>query len=296
MVAEELNESVPYGWYVVALVDILGQKEAIRRLAKLEPGTSERAEITKAIKDSLGVRDTVCNVLRSSFNLHATSGDKPEGGVLSSEQQTAHRVLSDAEIKTYFFGDTVVAYAALAATEGHLRVSAIRGMLAALAGVMLTSLAFRIPLRGAIEIDLGLEPKDGEVYGPAFLAAYELEQHVAQYPRIIAGPRLFSFLADRKSRPGATASDGAMGLLAKSSWNLLGRDEDGCYIVDYLGEAYRNLLSGLPAGTECVEKGLAFAREQHDRFISEGNPKLAGRYSSLRRYFEYRAPAWRPET
>ena len=62
------KKELVYGAYVVAVLDILGQKNAIRHLAESRPGTVDDAEIIKALKDSIGVRDGLCSAVKSSID------------------------------------------------------------------------------------------------------------------------------------------------------------------------------------------------------------------------------------
>ena len=48
--------------------------------------------------------------------------------------------------------------------------------------------------RGGIEIGAGIELSDGDLYGPVLNNVHQLEEKVANYPRVVIGKRLDNFI------------------------------------------------------------------------------------------------------
>jgi hypothetical protein len=152
-------------------------------------------------------------------------------------------------------------------------------------------MAAKVPVRGAIEIGVALPWDNGELYGPAFLAAYELEQTTAQWPRVVVGPELMKSLEDFAVLPPHSIEAMLQAEMGKLCLTLVGTDHDGEPFVDYLGEGMRRMLTG-PENADLVSKGLSFAVTEHERFIAQGNTKLATRYAAVRSYFEKQRSRW----
>lgn len=283
--AASKNETIPYRWYVVAILDVLGQQDAIRQLARLQPSSANYSEIIRKLQDSIGKRNQMVDSFRMSLEKFTTATKR---SIADPEQRAVYDRFQHRQIKTYTFGDTVVAYVPVVTPQGDVSVRDIYGILMGCAGTMLGNIADSVPIRGAIEIGYGLEWGDNEIYGPAFLSAYELEQQIAQYPRIVVGHELMLYLEQLTERPETSPTR----ILATQIQKLINRDEDGCFFIDYLGDGYRE-IKGSQDTAQLVNAGLAFAKREHLHFIQQGNAKLAGRYASLVRYYEANAPPWR---
>lgn len=285
-----------YGGYVVAVLDILGQRDAIRALAKLQPRMKDKPKIIRALKDSLGVRDGVRKRVKSLFDEFTGDHADPRYSLLNNEQRAAFDRINHRAIKTYGFGDAFVAYAPIITPQGDPSIRDIYRMIAACASSMLVSIASGKPVRGAIELGFGLEPEDNEVYGPAFLAAFDLQEVVAQHPRIIVGDELRGYLDCVVATSNSDQVGSVLSALAGSCTQLIARDEDGCFILDYLGEGLRQIAEAEPDAGELFERGFEFVRQEQRRFIEERNPKLAARYAALVRYFSSRSAGWQKPT
>lgn len=55
-------------------------------------------------------------------------------------------------------------------------------------------MASKKAFRAGVEVGLGTELDNGEIYGPVLYKAYELESKVAEYPRIVVGKELINYL------------------------------------------------------------------------------------------------------
>ena len=152
-------------------------------------------------------------------------------------------------------------------------------------GLMLLGLTERRPIRGGVDVAWGAELRPGELYGPAVARAYELESQVAEYPRIAVGPHVIRFLSSvqrQKARDRFAEYDQS---LADTCLKLIGRDTDGQYIVDYLGNGFRDAVSK-EHHSEMYAHARNFVVQQVELHRLAGCDKLASRYTKLLEYFD----------
>lgn len=289
-------EKLIYRGYVVAVVDILGQRNAIRALAKVRPTERNKPEIIQELKKSLGVRDGVRKQIQNLFDNLTRKHEMPQAySVLNDAQRALFDRMRPHAVKTYGFGDTFVAYTPVVTVQGDPSIIDIHVVLTACALSVLFGIAAGNPVRGAIELEFGIEPAENEIYGPAFLAPFDLQEVVAQHPRIIVGDELRGYLGDIGAHPKPPPLGSAVATLARDCGQLIARDEDGCFILDYLGEKLRQVVSDASEAHDLFERGLQFARREQRRFVEERNPKLAARYAAVVRYFDSRSALWSNE-
>ena len=79
--------------------------------------------------------------------------------------------------------------------------------------------------------------------------------------------------------------------LARMADEFLCKDDDGQLMLDPLGEAFRKYVAK-DQFDEPIRKAHRFVRQEAERFHTEGNSRLADRYSTLLGYFESRLPIW----
>jgi hypothetical protein len=158
---------------------------------------------------------------------------------------------------------------------------------------MITSLADRTPVRGAVCIGTGTELAANNFYGPALAEAHYLESECADYPRIVVSARTAQFVKKETNFSTNPMVNRGMVNLATVCQSLLHYGGKGEALVDYLGEGMQYFSSPLdPKLIDAVRKAYSFVISESDRFRKEGNEKLANRYVSLRNYFESRLSLW----
>ncbi len=140
-----------------------------------------------------------------------------------------------------------------------------------------------ILLRGGVTVgDVALSY--GQLFGPAVIRGYELESHVARFPRIVVGTEV---LEELKKNPALWVHDGDTDI--KATKTLLRRDFDGEYFVDYLRVIEEEL------DERSQYPGLL---EQHEEFIKRGlkrykdNQSILPKYKWLREYHRYTVKRW----
>lgn len=156
----------------------------------------------------------------------------------------------------------------------------------------LTSLAAKHPLRGGLEVGWGTTLMPSEVYGAGLVRAYKLESEIAEYPRVVMGSEILEYL-DVVQRQHPTTLFGRNAIqTVEHCKRFLVRDNDGQFMLDFLGDAFREVASRVPGIEETIGDAYAFVRGTYDQFEAEGPPKLAGRYQRLKEYMEGRLEQW----
>ena len=146
-------------------------------------------------------------------------------------------------------------------------------------------LTARRPIRGAIDIAWGVELHKGELYGAAVARAYELESEIAKYPRVVVGAEARKYLEYQNLNPDTDNFAVANKAFANLALSLLTQDEDGEWIVNYLGVPFRDAVT-TQTQREMYPQALAFVEEQLQSHRQSSDAKLVERYERLQRYFK----------
>jgi hypothetical protein len=278
-------------YYAVAVLDLLGQKQAIRELGKIELIEENRSTLVEKLKESFGARDLFKKAVLPLADKLIHHPPAPGFSNLSPNQKGLYRRLRASRLRIWSFSDTVVAYAPLGSPQGDPAVRDLYSILVTCATTMLLLLGEGIPVRGAVEIGTGLETRDGEIYGPAFVDAYDLHENIAGYPRIVVGDRLRAALHNMLEYRGNNDVAFLIREIARLCASLVTEDQDGMLFVDYLGPGFRQIIDG-GHYYQVFQTALEFVKNEHESRIKLRDCKLAARYAWLRQYFEARAPGW----
>ena len=125
-----------------------------------------------------------------------------------------------------------------------------------------------IPVRGGIDIGVGVDLYPNEVYGPVAASAYKLESEVADYPRIVIGSGLLDYVLWLESTRG-------------SDWNAVKTRElattcrevvcDGGNHMSMLHLLAGSVLRISPENLARVPKLLNWVRTELERHRAAGN-------------------------
>jgi hypothetical protein len=279
--------------YLVSFLDVLGQRDQLRRIASLPRSQEERDSIVQVLAATYGfVRE-----MRRLFGVYFTTTREgsPFARTLGTDEQRELRELLRKEVSFRAFSDSfVVAVPLMEDRDFTIAMNSVYTAIVATCGMPLVCLVGRHALRGGLDIGVALPIGDDEVYGPALERAYTLESECAHSPRVAVGEQVQSYLrfvaaAAPQTRLGEVARQAAT-----RCERYLFRDSDGQLALDFLGEEFRRTMSNAAPFVENVPRALAFVREQCDRWAREGNDKLLGRYQHLLEYFESRQSLWIP--
>lgn len=294
-------ESVEFRHYVLALFDILNQSALLRRLESLpfDEHDPRYPQYLDAAKKTIGTIDWFRKSVTDLFEIFRKG--TPEGelwrSTLSDAQRSELSAYDTVDLHTHCFSDLITMFSPLKGPGERLSIRGLYAILCTCAAMIMVGLAGGVAIRGAIEVGIGVESWPGEIYGPVLFNAHRLESTVAQYPRIVVGPAACEYITTMAAMPSTGPADQISAVTAQICRSLVCIDHDGVAIVDFLGKGFRQIQGEFadqkyPTNADCVSKGLAFVKKEHERFKKEGNNKLALRYALLRQYYESRKHLW----
>jgi hypothetical protein len=289
MTAQKEKDSVTFGYYLVAFVDVLGQKEKLLRFKDLPETEEENKEFIEILKETFGVIDEIRRAFDGFYTSYSIDQEPPY--LMTEQQRKTFHELQKCEIKFQRFADTIIVYVLLADKINKVPIHGVYAALLACASTFFFSLAGKHPLRVGIEVGWGAEMYEGEIYGQALYEAYRLESEVAQYPRIIIGDELAQYLIDKSRLEGSDIVAEVNREAAKLCLGLISQDFDGYPILDYLGKGLQRIIPNAFRRDEIAD-AQEFLFEQAKRWKQERNTKLSFRYALANAYFLSRLPLW----
>lgn len=285
------KKKVDIGYYVVGYLDVLGQQERLRSLRDL-PDQSNETQMESFIKDLKGTFGVVKDTRRMFEGyFESFSKKKSDISMLTSEQRKIYKRLTSKPIQIKSFSDAIIVFVSLATGKEKLPAKGVWSIIAATASTALLSLAAGHPIRGGIDIGLGMEIERDEIYGPSLSRAYSLESKIAGYPRIVVGKECINYLEVTAGQQPKDIYEQVSVATARDCLNLLTIDDDGWAIVDYLGNNFRESI-GKGIQKEIILKAYNNIVRFSEEFQTTNNSKIAFRYTLLRSYFDHRLSQW----
>lgn len=273
-------------YYFVAFVDLLGQSDALAQIKSLPKTDEEKAATFKAMTET-GV---VVKNVRNSFSDFFEGSKHLAPEILEKMHPLAREEFAEIRAFRVFqlgFSDSFVIGIPLAGDDSLGRARAANEVWSALFGLAtlsLRALADGIPLRGGIDIGLGMQIFPGEVYGPVLLSAYRYESKVAEYPRAAISPNVPSYLQFLGNLPpNSVADEFASSMAFKAREFVCEAPDDGWPMLHFLSQAVKK---GLPSFDEDQGKAHRFVMDQIKRYAEAKDDKLVRRYVRLARYFD----------
>lgn len=288
------NTTVGLGWYAVAFFDILGQQERLRSIHLPEHRNDPKAmeDVREALRATYGAVLQMRDDFKSAFDAYARSRDEMDLSGLDEQQRIEFRSLVNEPIRFRGFSDSLVVYLPLRPNDAaKLPVRGIYGILSAAAVAFTCSLARGHPIRGGIDVGVGVIHGEDEIYGPALSRAYTLESRVADYPRVVVGEELVKYIRAHANQPQDSLLTGVGAKIASRCAELLTIDCDGHPIVDHMGQHIHDLISSKIDGAviKCAYEEVIKSVEH---FKAKRDSRLAFRYNTLLDYFDDRLPIW----
>lgn len=289
MTGNKKKDPVVFGYYFVAFIDILNQKEALRKIKELPDTEEGKQSFFQLLKESFGAVDGFRNLFEDFFNENIESNIPIE--MIPKEHRDAFTEVKKIDVKFQGFSDTVVIYVSLNTETIKAPINGVFSALAACASTFLLSMAAGHVCRGGIEIGIASEFYEGEIYGPALLEAYRLESEVAQYPRIVIGDEVINYLESMKRTKGSDPLTKLNNQMADVCLSLFARDVDGNIIMDYLGEGFKKYMA--PDGLGSIPREAhEFIMKEVEKWKEARDTKLSVRYSLLLSYLNARLSLW----
>lgn len=281
-------------YYLVAYLDVLGQKEVFNKLCPIKSGDEIndvlKEEISKNIFYLSHFRDNLISFIESY------TSDEPSGVNVDPAFLSQFNQMRKAEILFQYFSDSVIAFVPLEfKTFYSVAVNGAWGVLAGCCMAILGSLSKGHAIRGGIEISWGTRLESGEIYGPALNKAYFLESKIAKNPKIIIGDGVWNFLRSASDKvrqhPKQIPKDiDYCQIIADRCLSLISDDIDGSRTLDYLGPGFLELQKNSPEFYQLYEESKQFVVNSFKKYLEEGNSKLAEKYRYLVDFFQSRSP------
>ena len=286
------EDKLDIGYYVVIFIDLLGQQDRLRSLRNLpdESDDNQMKAFIKDLKGTYGVVTGMRNIFEQFFKSYSNKKydlNKTNYNLLPPTQKNIYIQLKNNPINIKSFSDSIIVFTSLRTDKVKLPTGGIWGIFTAAASTALFSLAAGHPLRGGIDVGLGMEIKRGEIYGPCLSRAYSLESKIAGYPRIVVGKECLEYLQATAEQKQKDIISQVCAGSANECLKLLSVDDDGCAIIDYLGDFFLNKI-GMKIEKDIIDKAYNNVIQFSEKFRNEGNTKIAFRYTLLRSYMEHR--------
>lgn len=272
-----------FGGHLVAFIDVLGQSDKLKEIK--EGRWWELQEPTRvALHETYGrVRK-----FRKIFSGFLTSFTKPSPfdnvfrNSLGGEELKIWDQFGSNRIMAKGISDSFILNFPLVSSKGLLPLKSLYGVLGACASSMLSSLNYGFAVRGAIEIGPCIfDSVRNEVYGTALSDAVKYEKQ-ADWPRILIGPNLVTYLKECLELPPDTIINQINTNSAVLCLKIVSKDEVGLNFLDYLSPNILGLLS--PKNKDKIIAGaVTFIKRQ----ITEHKerPIVKAKYEMLRAYF-----------
>jgi len=275
----------------VAFLDLMGYSEELLTTDVFPPPTDEAVTL-EMFKTLVNRRRALVEIPQQFLEGRADAYASMTG--LPAEALPLQRHLSKVLIKTTGFADNVVLEIPLDGIE-NARIVSLYDLVLAATVTLFRHLALGSPLRGGIDVALGMYVW-GQLHSAATVRAVALEK-CAGYPRILVGDRFREYLdheADAPDIPGPMQIHRNVAIALKRILFVDALDPAGfAHGIDYLGADFKALVPGL--NPKEVAAMWQFANESFKKFKEmpgKTNIKIAGYYERLIAYIKPRLKVW----
>ena len=277
--------------YCVSFIDLLGLRKAARGQGLLPVIDSEEAQrsFERIFRDNiLPIAQLQRDVEEMAKGL-APSPNSPLRQSLNEKERVRWDEMLNKSVKTQYWSDGFVRFACLGDSSVKCQTGGVFEIFCIAGYFCLRGLVLQTPVRGAIDIAWGVEIRPGELCGPVIARVYELESEVAQYPRIVVGQTVLPFLRAHSLNSGDDPLIRASRLWAQRCLDMLVQDDDGNWIVHYLGDTFQYSVTH-SQHEFLYGKARDFVAKQVQEHKEKRNSKLAFRYAQLLAYLEAHPP------
>lgn len=267
----EKNEKL--GFYVCSLIDILGQKEKLIQLNGLALKKDEK-KIVSIFRQTYGSI--------KKFRQHADDSISFVNQVKKKHNIKSNLTSNPVKIKS--FSDLVTSYVLLSTEKHKLQFEGIYFLFLSNCEVFLKMLADGIALRGGVDIGMGIETDEKELYGEALSKAYYLESNVAKSIRMVIGQELYDYI-DNAANQEIELSENIFNTnirYAKLCKTLIKQDTDGQYILDYLSDEFKQMSTF----NHYSQNAKKFLDDTYKQLRVNYQYEVAKKYYQAIKYFE----------
>ena len=275
--------------YLVAFLDILGQRESLRKLTALPTNAEEKTKFITHIKQSYGKVKRIRNYFKDY--LDASDSYNTNVNLVAPKHHKQFLDSQKFEVSFHGFSDSILIYVPLMSNdENCTAMNGVYSTFVATSGIGLFALSDKIPIRGGLDVGIATEIGEREIYGPVLERALDLE-HIAEYPRFLIGNELLNYLTLVENQEYTSPLGENARQVARFCKEMIIRDTDGRYMLDFLGPKLRE-MAGNPIERETVITAFNFVKEEYNKYTQQDNEKLMSRYLRLLNYFQLQQDVW----
>lgn len=287
------KQEMKCSYHVVAWLDLLGQREMLKRIGLMPSMPEEAAEFRQAVLNARGRVKEFRAMIRGLRE--GRSGNEKDGDEFSNSQwdiiaQAIWNRHSGIRVELEMISDAVLLKVDLKETRAHDPLNSVLALCEIAQLVVLSSLSKRFSVRGGIDRGVGFEIEADSLYGPVVVNAYELESKRADYPRLVFGPSFMGYLVYKEKQAQESGIDPREADLIcdflRQIRQLITFDVDGLPVLNFLSGA------GVPKEPfeSLVQDAMKFVEGEVARFRQEGGIDLFMRYSRLWNFMRAHAP------
>ncbi len=285
------NDSYIFNNYVAAFIDILGQQDELDGCGLLPVFDSDedRKAFISVARESVGAIQELHNNFNTFFD---SFYDTQQEYKLPPELEKDYKAIKKTEVKFQRFSDGLVAYISFSEDSGSLPVNGLYSLIVACGSLCFIGLTSKKPIRAGVDLAWGIELNENELYGCVVSKAYNLESKVAQYPRVVIGSEVVQYLNYLAKEQGDNLHTKYNRVMANTCLSMLCTDPDGQYIVNYLGDYFReNIAENIDNNT--FDDAYSYIECQENIYKEQNNTKLLSRYRHLKSYYDFHKSKWK---
>ena len=284
------NDNIPICNYAGAYIDVLGQKEYLKRFTRLPDMSDDKIknEFAHAVMKTVGTMTSITNLINRFFAAaDKVDSEMPVPELLKDDVKR----LTKRDVKFLKFSDGLFVYTTIAESLIPVPQFGVYALFLACGMLSLTCLASGTAIRGGLEIGWGLEYETNQLYGSVVSLSYLLESKIAQYPRFVIGQQMQEYLHMSTQIKDTDTASRLKKHSAELCLDIVYEDNDGYFCIDFLDEKFLAKTT-LMNDYEVLKKAYAYVLYESEINKRKRNTELAFRYSILRNYFEAKMPEW----
>lgn len=264
-----MSQSETIEKYVLSLIDLLGQKQELIKLNTLSLS-----------KDGTEVKQIFNNTYEKikDFRNHMNSAK-----IWLNKIKQDSSIFQSNEIQVHSFSDLIITHVSLRNDTNKTHFEGIYFLLMGNGLVFLQMLSEEKPLRGGVDIGIGIKHNGDEIYGSALSNAYYLESEIAKSIRIVVGKSLYKYIQKTASVDIESKEPIDYDIhFAKECLNIVKQDFDGEYIIDYLSPKFQEFENFKYHYTQAK----LFLESQMEYFNRLHQEREYKKYESALKYFQ----------
>ena len=274
-------------FYIVALVDLLGQGAELERFAGIPRTGQEKKTFSRVAQATFGTVERFRERIRLLNHALPKIHNVPE--LLGNKLTTAQLRLIERSIEPavgyQFFTDLAMLKINLGGQRGFRPLASLYNLLRQLGLLILTQFAEGVLVRAAVDVGICTELNETDLYGQAVGRAYKLESQVAIYPRIVVGKHVIDYLASFSSQKASENEKALIRSYSEMVNSCLRQDADGVTVLSYLDPLFRRSYFDGKDSFSYVLRSACRNIQRQSKLCAAEDAQLKGRLVEVEGYF-----------